>query len=360
MKIRQCSQLHIFLLCFMMIFALSPAAQNSNVIYVEDTILKEALEGYKPLPLRHIYPAGVEGILIPALDEILVNVRCYMESESIEFNATIKIDGEQLESKHMHMDPGERRHVTFNLPEMLSSRHEIVVQLDYKEPENLPSWKEEMDFTCQETSKTFDYDDLYHSYYLHSDVQIDGDLTEWEAHPYFRLGKENVGDADPDAITLTLEKADVYLGWDDKYFYLAVAAKVEEHHNVQSGSQIWNGDGIQFAIDPGLPGTEPFNLGVALASERVQSFQFAGPPTNLFEKSDYHVERDDDAKMTYYEIKMPFEALEIPVRKGSLFSFNIVVFEDADGRGYDYWLQMTRGIAGGWDTGEFNRFVFWK
>lgn len=336
-------------------------SQENRVIYLEDTALKEAMEGYTPLPLRHIYPAGVEDIAIPALDRILADIHCYMDTKPVDVKATLMIDGDKVEISEMHLKPGEKVTKYFELEEMMFSKHDIEVRLDFKEPEDLPSFKEEMDFSYNVASKVFNFHELLPVSIIEEPVKVDGDLAEWKDRPFFYLGDdEDFGGADPKTVSRTLDNAKVYLGWDEQYFYLAVAARVEDHYNNQTGSNIWNGDCIQFAIVPGMPGAEAFNLGVALASGRVRSFQFGGPSTGLFDASEYTVLRDDDASRTYYEIKMPLDKLEMSAGNGGIFRFNIVVFEDADGEGYDYWLQMTRGIAGGWDPGEFHSFVFWK
>lgn len=81
------------------------------------------------------------------------------------------------------------------------------------------------------------------------------------------------------------------------------------------------------------------------------------PDTGLFDRSEYTVLRVDEAGKTVYELKMPLKLLKIEPDKGVIFGFNAVVFDDDDGEGQDYWIQLTPGIAGGWDPREFRKFI---
>ncbi len=171
---------------------------------------------------------------------------------------------------------------------------------------------------------------------------VDGDLSKWEGMPYRALGADDVHalvpaqfDRPDDTIS-----ARIYTGWDDRHFYLAVSVNDKQHFNTREGNMIWNGDALQFALDPLVEGQEHFELALAFALDRVQAFQFVGPKTSLIEKSEYIVVRDDAQGKTFYEIKIPFECFQVRPAQGAIFVFNAHVFNDDDGQGQQYWIQI--------------------
>lgn len=176
------------------------------------------------------------------------------------------------------------------------------------------------------------------------DVVIDGGLSEWEGSPplFSSEGKPGV---------------EVRGGWDKSFFYLAVSVKDEKHFNTGEGGGIWDGDSLQFAVDPLKEGIPPFSLGLALASGRVQAHKWRGEETGLLEDSEYAVVRDERLNKTSYEIKLPLEHLFLEPAEGAVFGFNTVVFNDDYGEGYQNWIQMSPGLAGGWDPSEFILFM---
>ncbi len=185
---------------------------------------------------------------------------------------------------------------------------------------------------------------------LNFEVEIDGDLSAWKAHiPGHRI--ESGVDGKP-------LQADIHLAWDDDYLYAAVCVRDENHFNTRTGGRIWDGDSFQLAIDPLREDVEDaFNLGIALAAGRLQSHQWNGPDTGVLGKSEYRVVRDAERGETRYEMKIPFESIKLEPAEGAVFGFNAVVFDDADGAGYDYWIEMTPGLAGKWDPEPFRKFI---
>lgn len=182
---------------------------------------------------------------------------------------------------------------------------------------------------------------------LDFDVSVDGDLSQWADKTHYIIGSyESEEGLD----------AQIYAGWDESHFYLAAEVKNEEHFNENTGESIWDGDCLQFAIDPLEEGGEPFNVGFARASGKPRAHQWMGADTELLEKSEYDVVRDETNGVTSYEIKIPFECLGIEPSAGTIAGFNTVIFNDADGEGFDYWIELTPGIAGGWEPEQFNLF----
>ncbi len=196
------------------------------------------------------------------------------------------------------------------------------------------------------------------------DVRVDGDLTEWERMPYLFLGEED--SVFPEGRRGLWEgvedlSAKIYTGWDEDNFYIAAAVRDDKHLNLNSGAMLWDGDSLQFALEL-LCGQElePFNFGLALASDKVQAYQWRGPDIGLPDAGEYMVVRDDAKGKTFYEMKIPFERLNMePHAKSSIFGFNVLVFDHDEGPRYNYWLHFSPGIAGGWDVEKFEKFVLW-
>ncbi len=176
--------------------------------------------------------------------------------------------------------------------------------------------------------------------------RIDGDISKWRDVPGISFGSSEPGRFG----------AKLYAAWDDKAFYMAVEVSDKKHFNTRQGSGIWDGDCLQFALRPG-PEEDAFNLGLALASGRVQAHQWRGPETGLFQKSEYTVVRDEENLKTYYEARIPFTCLGIHPEQGKSFGFSAVVFNDEDGTGHSEWIELSRGIAGGWNPARFPEFT---
>ncbi len=194
--------------------------------------------------------------------------------------------------------------------------------------------------------------------------EVDGDVSKWEGLPYIFLGERSdvastitrMGAGElwdgPDDLSLRM-----FFGRDEENLYVFAAVRDDRHFNLQEGSRIWSGDSLQFALDPIKEGIVPFNLGLALARGRVQAYQWAGSDAGLLQKSQYIVVRDDESSKTFYELKIPFESFGFDPAADEKFRFNAVVFDDDDGTGFDYWMQLSPGIAGGWNPESFRIFV---
>ena len=77
----------------------------------------------------------------------------------------------------------------------------------------------------------------------------------------------------------------------------------------------------------------------------------------LLKTTDCAVVRDDKARVTRYELRLPLATLGL--EPGDEFGFN-VVFVDDDGNGQPYWLQLAPGLAGGSNAKLYPRFVLEK
>ncbi len=321
------------------------APRETTVLRLNCGALEKAAEGYVPVPSGYLHAASISGITAVRFDELVVGVENHLSGNEMDVAVKLMIDYTDFESKIITIRPGKKAEAAFDLPVSILDGHEIIVVIEPQEPEALPEWEAEIDFGQRDMAfKAENYERVPRASLAGG---ADGCLMKWEGIQHIFIQSDR-----PDGITAT-----VYTGWDERNFRLAVSVSDEKHFNTRSGSGIWDGDCLQFAFAPA--GAEPFNLMLALASGEVRKYQSRGPDTDLFEKSGYSVVRDDEAGQTHYELKMPFEALKMEPEKGVMFGFNTVVFNDDNGEGYDYWIQITPGIAGGWNPDEFRSFILW-
>jgi len=147
----------------------------------------------------------------------------------------------------------------------------------------------------------------------------------------------------------------VYLGWDGEALCLAVEVTDDRHFNTKGGDGIANGDALQM----GLVTAEGvhWNIGAALTNAGVAFHQWEGKGDTLAKTADCAVVRDDNARATRYELRLPLAALGL--KPGAECGLNIVLFDD-DGDGQPYWLQLAPGLTDPVNTKLYPRLVLEK
>jgi len=181
-------------------------------------------------------------------------------------------------------------------------------------------------------------------------VRVDGSLGEW-GKPAIKLSgpaKHWKGPADM--------SVKVHWGSDGKALCVAAEVTDDRQANAQKKDLIWNGDALQMGLV--TADKVHWNIGLALAAEGVAFHQWAGKGDTLAKAAQYAVIRDNDAKTTHYELRLPLDALGL--KPGARFGFNIVFFDDDDGKGHRYWLQLAPGLAGLHDIKLYPRFMLAK
>lgn len=199
--------------------------------------------------------------------------------------------------------------------------------------------------------------------------KVDGDMSKWAGHPYIGMDERvQIQPPDPHIQWRGPEQfsAKVYTGWDDSYLYFAAEVKDDFHSN-RFPAEICKGDSIQLALDPlsdasGLSaktmeyGKDDFELGMACIGGKAVVAQWAGA-AGLWKESEYAMRRDEAAKLTAYEIRIPLFSLSLAPAEGMAFGMNFVIFNDATGAGAGYWYQLSPGITGGKRPALFKKFV---
>ncbi|MEI6148471.1 MAG: SUMF1/EgtB/PvdO family nonheme iron enzyme, partial [bacterium] len=182
-------------------------------------------------------------------------------------------------------------------------------------------------------------------------VRADGVLNEWSGRPElvrrsrFQIFPEDRRRASGrQALWQGPEDLGVkaWWGWDGEALCVAAEVADDRHINGQTGGMIWNGDALQMGLVTAA-GVE-WNLGLALTTNGAVFHQFEGKGDALSQTAAYGVVRDEAARITRYEVRLPLVALGL--EPGAEFGFNIAFIDDDDGRGMQYWIQMAPGLLG--------------
>jgi hypothetical protein len=157
-----------------------------------------------------------------------------------------------------------------------------------------------------------------------------------------------------------------YIKWDKDNFYFAVAVKDNIHVQNGTGGDIWQGDGIQFAIDPGrksgLSGLGYNEIGVALNQNTSSVIKWrwtAAVGVADLNNAQCVVKRDDSSGTTTYEMAIPWADLlpdGITAAPGSDFGFSMLI-NDNDGSGRRGWMEYMSGIGGAKDPNAFGDLI---
>lgn len=316
---------------------------HRGVIQVDCEQLRKAAAAYSPPPSGYLHAASVAGMEALRADEVCVEVENHLSRNELEVSVKLMIDNTDFDLKPLTIPPGETMPVSFRVPVSILDGHVFSAVIEPRRPEKLPAWERDLDFGQREA--VFNAEEYWRVRRVGFAPEAEGCPSRWEEKPGILI----------ETGTGSGISAKIHTGWDGEYFFLAADVKDEKHFNTKRGGSIWDGDALQFAVAP--PDiAEPFNLGLALTGEGVRLHQWMGPEVAP-EKLEYAVIRDEEKKKTFYELSVPLELLFPRAQAGLMSGLNVVFFDDDDGEGYDYWIQIAPGLAGGWDPSAFDRFV---
>jgi|GEM_PF-847299 len=186
------------------------------------------------------------------------------------------------------------------------------------------------------------------------DIQIDGDLKEWENANWIVLNKNTQyvrckddwkGEDDL--------SASIALARNEKYLFIAAKVKDDEFFQDKTEWEIWRGDSIQVAIDPLLDRSREYynfddvEFGFALTPKGPQVFmwkryRYAEPC--VLTSAKIAIKRQSANEMVY-EVSIPWVDL-FPQPYSFLDYFGIsVLVNDNDGDGRRGYLELTPGIG---------------
>ncbi|MFZ4394064.1 MAG: DUF4838 domain-containing protein [Kiritimatiellia bacterium] len=182
-------------------------------------------------------------------------------------------------------------------------------------------------------------------------TRVDGALDEWTGKP--ALVRRSLAQIFPEdrrrptgrqVLWQGPEDLSVKAWWgrDSDALYVAAEVMDDKHFNLQTGGMIWNGDALQMGI--AISTNVYWNLGLALTTNGVVFHKFEGQGDALAKTAIYAVVRDEKARITRYELRLPLA--DLGLKPGDSFGFNVVVLDDDDGAGSRYWFQLAPGLCG--------------
>ncbi|WP_186320237.1 glycosyl hydrolase family 28-related protein [Paenibacillus sp. Y412MC10] len=151
--------------------------------------------------------------------------------------------------------------------------------------------------------------------------------------------------------------------WDEAHLYVNVDVKDNVHSQTFTGGDIWQGDSLQVGIDlakeDGAASRQVNELGFALNEDgSVQKWRWRAPDgitPGPLESVQAVVTRDETAKVTHYELTLPFEALHgagYDFRADKPIGLALLVNEN-DGDGRSGFMEFNGGIGTSKDAGLF-------
>lgn len=167
--------------------------------------------------------------------------------------------------------------------------------------------------------------------------------------------------------------AEIYLAYDDKYFYFGAKVYDDELIAKQKGPMIWANDSIQMAFDmasdatsaevggaPGYDTKNDYEFALALTPGGSQAYCYHSPGLRLNGSGKFKmaIKRLEKQKQTIYEAAIPWNELRpFSPSAGAVFGYNATIFDPDYQHRALYWLEISPGIAGGKAPNIFRKCV---
>ncbi|MBI3920588.1 MAG: hypothetical protein HY318_04135 [Armatimonadetes bacterium] len=197
---------------------------------------------------------------------------------------------------------------------------------------------------------------------------IDGRGSEWSQVTPALLGarREDFWTLRPGAWVGAEDlSAKVRMRWDEVALYVLVEATDDKHVQPNHGSEVWQSDNVQLALDYGFAGGEAAKAGQPISYPEIGLTRTdSGDEVYRWlwnEKANPSVafRSSREGNHTTYEAAIPWQEINARTpRPGDLAGFALILNED-DGEGRDGWLELYSGIGYGKDARKFGwvRFV---
>ncbi len=160
---------------------------------------------------------------------------------------------------------------------------------------------------------------------------------------------------------------EAYLKWDDENFYICVKVNDDAHSHEHGLERIWAGDSIQFAMAyEKLTSASRTEIGFGLDKDnqpKIERTYFMGAdPALNFNNYELAIKRDDETKITVYELSMPWtNMLPYGVKPGiSRPMYLAMIINDNDTGTRRGWIEYGGGIAVEKDPAQFVELHFLK
>ncbi|MDP7024919.1 MAG: SUMF1/EgtB/PvdO family nonheme iron enzyme [Kiritimatiellia bacterium] len=191
---------------------------------------------------------------------------------------------------------------------------------------------------------------------------VDGKLDEWGGAPVLTLDSPaliypvqyrfapsaHAPDAwsGPDDMSVR-----AHMAWDGEALCVAAEVKDDEHTNAKAGKNIAQGDCMQFSVV--TMKDVHWNFGLALVKQDVVLHQWDGPTEEPPKSIQYKVTRDEQARTTVYELRMPLADLGVEAGKPCSYYFR---FMDRDAKQRLYWFQWAPTVERPFKRDLYPRF----
>ena len=183
--------------------------------------------------------------------------------------------------------------------------------------------------------------------YKKTDIVIDGDISDWDGATKLELPKletqvQEYSTSEIDA------KVSMSFAYDENYFYFLTTAEDDVFYDL-SGSEYWQGDSIQLCLS---------QEGESFGAEIGYSYSDNGGGKYALDfgenqMSGLLLNTSRSGNTTYYESAIPWELYYGEFKDEILFS---AIYNDNDGSGRKYAIQLSEGISEGKVNTDFPIF----
>ncbi|MBO4513494.1 MAG: hypothetical protein J5746_12090 [Victivallales bacterium] len=208
------------------------------------------------------------------------------------------------------------------------------------------------------------------------DVKLDGSLKSFEGVEPILMDNSSFlhpVDAAPNGLWTGKDdlSAKIYLGYDEKFFYIGTEITDDQWFFTKTDSMLWNQDAIEISIDPlnNALSDELKTRGYDADDLDISFGQSAKGPAAWCHLHPDKAKRGDRSDLTpvinkksehvmVVEFRISWEELGLKPEKGTVFGFNLAIFDRESATGSTAFnMALTNGTTGGKDPSCYRKFV---
>jgi hypothetical protein len=186
-------------------------------------------------------------------------------------------------------------------------------------------------------------------------ITVDGRLDDLSGLPPIRLPQDGAVQMAGYAGAADLSGS-LWFTYDQENLYVSADITDDVQSQPGTGSDIWQGDSLQFAVGSGAPGeqTSWSEIGAALTTSGPQLYRWVadGESSGAIPGAKAAITRDEATHRTTYELAVPWAHLQPIQPADRLISLSLLV-NDNDGTGRRGWIEWGGGIGSGKDSSLF-------